>query len=110
MKPLDVCNRFGAAPSMPAAREKVGIALQSLHLRPLNALRHAPGDGTCGWYIWAGEFSSDPEFFSPLHVAHLDAHVPEFTPYIALPPGWRVQLAPGHEDVWFDEGIGDVRG
>jgi hypothetical protein len=25
-----------------------------------------------------------------------------------LPPGWGVQLAPGYEDVWYDEAFLDV--
>ncbi|MGC0237608.1 immunity protein Imm33 domain-containing protein [Arthrobacter sp. SD76] len=29
--------------------------------------------------------------------------VPQKVPYVALPAGWRFVLAPGHEDVWFDE-------
>lgn len=107
---IDVCARFGAAPSRPSSSDEVGIALQTLHLLPLNALRHAPADGTCGWYIWAGDLSNDPEFFSALHVEHLQAHLPKLIPYLDLPPGWRVQLAPGLEDVWFDEGIRNVRG
>lgn len=54
--------------------------------------------------------SKNPEFFSPLHASHVGQHVPDFLPYLALPPGWRVLLAPGHEDVWFDEGVRDARG
>jgi hypothetical protein len=73
-------------------------------------MRHSPSSGTCGWYIWAGDLSDDPDFFSPLHLAHLGKHVPEIIPYLALPPGWRVLLAPGYDDVWFEERARDVRG
>jgi hypothetical protein len=45
------------------------------------------------------------DFFDPLHVSHLDARLPEVVPYLALPPGWRFLLAPGHEDVWYDESL-----
>jgi hypothetical protein len=54
--------------------------------------------------------SRDPEFFSPLHVAHLHEHVPELLPYLGLPPGWRVMLATGHEDVWYEEAVRGVHG
>lgn len=70
----------------------------------MNALRIRPENGTCGWYLWWGdEIGTDSSFFQPLHVHHLDTRCPEILPYLALPPGWRVQLAPDHEDVWFDE-------
>jgi len=29
-------------------------------------------------------------------------------PYLARPPGWRVLLAPGQEDVWYDGTLLDV--
>lgn len=87
----------------PAPTDKVGIALHTLHLLPLNGLRHPPEAGTCGWYIWGGEEPSDaPEFFQPLHVEHLAARCPAALPYLGLPPGYRFLLAPGREDVWFD--------
>lgn len=105
-----VCARFGVALDVPAAGDKVGIALGSLRSRPLHALRHSPGNGTCGWYVWAGDISEAPDFFSPLHVSHLHEHVPELLPYLGLPPGWRVLLAPGHEDVWYEEAVRGVHG
>ncbi|WP_432444553.1 immunity protein Imm33 domain-containing protein [Rhizobium leguminosarum] len=27
---------------------------------PLNGLRHPPEAGTNGWFIWGGEYSTDP--------------------------------------------------
>lgn len=98
-----ICTRFGAAVDLPDPATKVGIALQTRGLFPLNALRHPSEGGTCGWYLWWGDtLTEDPDFFQPLHVSHLRHRCPELLPYLALPPGWRVQLAPGHEDVWYD--------
>ena len=73
---------------------------------PLNGLRHRPVDGTSGWYFWAGELLSDADdFFAPYHLVHLEETRPELLPYLALPPGWRFLIAPGQEDVWFDESL-----
>jgi hypothetical protein len=81
-----------------------GIALHTLTSVPLNALRHPPEHGTCGWYIWGGEtLSDDPTFFKPLHVSHLSEVCPSIVPYLGLAPGWRVLIAPNQEEVWFDE-------
>ena len=100
----DVCRQHAAAyvPALPG--EKLGIALGTLDGRsPLNALRHPPENGTCGWYVWAGEdFPAGDDAFAPLHVAHMPKHCPELLPYVGLGPGWRVLLAPGCVDVWYD--------
>lgn len=69
----------------------------------MNGLRHPPANGTCGWYIWAGEeLSKSADFFQPLHVEHLAERCPLALTFLALPPGWRFLIAPGQEEVWFD--------
>jgi hypothetical protein len=101
----DICKRFGVEPCAAPENLKVGIArnVRAGEL-PINGSRCAPEGDTTGWYIWAGgEMSEDPDFFQPLHVSHLGQWCPSILPYLALPPGWRFQIAPDHEDVWFDE-------
>ncbi|WP_321939105.1 hypothetical protein [Paraburkholderia sp. J8-2] len=98
----NVCHRFGAEYMPPEASQKVGIALGSLENVPLQAVRLTPENGTCGWYIYGGDYSPDADFYQPLHVAHLIERCPTIVPYLALPPRWRVLLAPDYEDVWFD--------
>ncbi len=102
---IDVCERFGSALSQPGEDDRLGVALATLSKVPLNALRHPAKDETCGWYIWGGELSDKPDFFQPLHVHHLIEHAPAIIPYLGLAPGWRVLLAPGHEDVWYDPAL-----
>ena len=102
----EICARHGSEYVPVELAQKVGIALDSLRTLPLNALRHSPEGGTCGWYIWGGEtMSQDPDFFQPLHVAHLSDYCPDLIPFLALSPGWRVLLAPGQTEVWFDRDI-----
>ena len=102
----EICSRFNACFEPVDTDSKVGIALETLHLLPLNALRHAPERDTCGWYIWGGTVLEDREdFFQPLHAMHLTEKCPALIPYLALPPGWRVLLAPGYEDVWYDSSL-----
>ena len=100
-----MCARFQSE-VVPADSElKLGIALATLHLLPLNAVRHKQENGTCGWYIYGGEYSANPDFYQPLHVAHIAEYCPQIISYLALAPGWGVILAPKYEDVWFDERI-----
>ncbi|SRR6266511_1767960 len=99
-----VCARFGASPFPALPGYKVGVARNvGGSILPINGLRHSPSPGTTGWFIWAGgEPSPDDDFFQPVHLEHLAELCPTALPYLALPPGWRFQIAPGHEDVWPD--------
>jgi hypothetical protein len=84
----------------------VGFALsRGPGLLPLNAVRHPPVGRVNGWYIWRGEAVpvEQDDFFSAHHVEHVSELAPGLVPYLALPPGWGVVLAPDYEDVWFDE-------
>ncbi|WP_438872782.1 immunity protein Imm33 domain-containing protein [Paractinoplanes deccanensis] len=100
-----MCRRFGVRPMVPARGSMVGIALsRGPKLVPLNTVRHLPVGSTNGWYVWRGDQRpDDADFFSASHVEHMPEQVPELLPYLALPPGWGVVLAPGYEDVFFDE-------
>jgi hypothetical protein len=98
-----ICQRFSAEVVAPSPAENLGIALSTLDRLPLNAVRHLAVRGSCGWYIWGGEYSTNREFFQPLHVSHLAERCPQIQPYLALAPGWSVVLAPAYEDVWFDQ-------
>lgn len=101
----ELCRRLPAEFFAAPPTCKLGIALNVRHgMLPINGLRHPPSAGTSGWYIWAGEeFSTEADFFKPLHIEHLDGWAPEIKKYLGLPPGWRFLIAPGYEDIWFDE-------
>ncbi|MFE9874647.1 hypothetical protein ACFYON_28860 [Micromonospora sp. NPDC005686] len=107
----DVCRRFAVEPSPPGQRTTVGFALsRPRELEPLNALRHPIVGDSNGWFVWRGAAipQDDDTFFAPLHVEHLEEHTAELVPYLALPPGWGVVLAPAYEDVWYDETLVNV--
>jgi hypothetical protein len=75
---------------------------------PVHGLRHPPERGTSGWYVWTGDFSETPDFFAPWHTSHLVTACPEVAHLLALPPGSRFLIAPGHEDVWEDPSLLDT--
>ena len=100
---LEVCGRYMVSPVPAPAALKVGISLTVRDaVQPINGLRCRPEGDTSGWYIWAGEWSDDPRFFVPLHIAHLDVWCPQAMRFLQLPPGWRFLIAPGYEDAWAD--------
>ncbi len=107
---LRVCQRYGAPFLESPLSMMVGISLNArTGLVPLNGLRHPVQGHTTGWYIWAGEvLSHDPDFFVPLHAAHLVEWCPAVLPYLGLAPGWRFLIAGDYEDVWEDLSLLDI--
>ncbi|WP_438874963.1 immunity protein Imm33 domain-containing protein [Winogradskya consettensis] len=105
-----VCRRLGVPSLRPGPGTITGVALgRATELEPLNAIRHLPVGQSNGWYVWRGGQipQDDDEFFSPVHIEHAKDHFPGLLPYLALPPGFGVILAPGYEDVWQDQGLLD---
>lgn len=100
-----ICEKYGTRPFEAPEDWKAGVATNfEGDLIPINGLRHPPEGNTSGWYLWAGEvWSSDPELWRPVHIAHLREMRPEVLKYLALPPGWRFLIAGDYEDVWYDE-------
>jgi hypothetical protein len=98
------CDCWPSEPNM-----KAGVAIKTIDKLPINGLRHPPHDDTNGWYIWGGEeLSSDPEFFSPLHIRHLLGRSPQIIKLLGLPPGYRFLIAGDYLDVWYDPSLLNV--
>ncbi|MDO4907234.1 hypothetical protein [Neisseria sp.] len=106
---LEICHKYHADFYPSHDHLKVGIAhnVKEKNLYPIHGLRYKPEGDTTGWYIWAGdEFSEDKDFFSPLHVSHINEWRLEIYKFLALPPGYRFLIGEnGYEDVWFDENL-----
>ena len=105
-----VCEKYGVpyCPAEPSS--KLGVADNVTQaLLPINGLRHPETHLTNGWYIWAGEtFSTEPDFFKPLHIEHIQEWCPLAERFLALPPGYRFLVSLDYEDVWFDRSLLDI--
>ncbi|QKJ30364.1 hypothetical protein HQ865_11540 [Mucilaginibacter mali] len=104
-----LCQRYGSIYTESPEYMKIGISLNVKDgIYPIHGLRHPIERDTTGWYIWAGEYSEDPEFFVSLHVIHLNEWCPEVAKFLGLSPGWRFLSAPNYEDVWEDLSLLDI--
>lgn len=101
-----LCTRLGTAPQFVAGTDRLGASRSLLsEVWPVQGVRCPPSGDTCGWFLWAGDFSPDPGFFEPLNVLQaLDAR-PQLAQYLGLPPGWGFIIADGYEDVWQDASL-----
>ena len=110
MQQKAVCDQHGAEFLPPAAGSRVGIAIETLGLQPLNGMRVDPEEGMCGWYLWAGgEPSEADDFYKPLCVEHLADYCPAAISFLAMPPGWRFLTDGNYVEVWHDPALTDVR-
>jgi hypothetical protein len=101
----EICSNYGLEFQRSDLSLKVGVSLSVKdNQQPIHALRHPKDEHTTGWYIWAGEYSEDEDFFKPLHTVHLDEWCPIIMPYLGLPAGTRVLIAEDgkYVDVWTD--------
>ncbi|WP_342617093.1 hypothetical protein [Rhodoferax sp. GW822-FHT02A01] len=103
----EICKLNGHTLLVPEGWTKLGIAFSTLGQMPINGLRIPAEGNTNGWYLWCGgEPSKAEDFYSPLHVEHIDRHLPQVREYLVLPPGYRFLIDDsGHQDVWFDEAL-----
>ena len=104
---LRFCVRYTTQPVASRSHERLGISRDFDPTEyPINGVRYWPESGTCGWYLWSGEeLSRDLNHFVALCVSHFESRHPALSKYLGLPPGWRFLVAPGYEDVWYDEDV-----
>ena len=103
------CRERNAHCQNAPGESKLGLALVTEGSRPMNGLRHPPAADTNGWFIWFGEeLSTAPDFFAPVHTAHVYERYPESIRLLGLAPGYRFILDGTYLDVWFDASLLNV--
>jgi hypothetical protein len=106
-----ICSKYGFNFEASELHLKIGISLNVKGSTDIiHALRHPPEGDTTGWFIWAGDFLEENDFFKPLHVVHLMEWCPLILPYLGLQAGCRVLIAQGgnYVDVWEDKSLLDI--
>lgn len=106
----DICDKYDCEYSPLEKDSIIGISKSVTEgVVPIHGLRHPIEGNISGWYIWAGDYSEDPDFFEPIHTHHLNENCPQIIQYLGLPPGYRFLISDnGYEDVWEDKTLLDV--
>jgi hypothetical protein len=100
-----LCRQYGREFVSCPRGSKLGLARQTLGKMPINGLRHRPTSSTNRWFIRAGDYSSERDFFAPFHTSHLSQRLPQVVRFLGLPPGSRFLLTENNVDVGFDESL-----
>jgi hypothetical protein len=107
-----VCKKYKSLFVLPDKNLMVGISKDLFSGEvPINGLRHLPEGQGSGWFFWTGGEipQDDPKYFKPLHIFHLEEKLPQVLKYLALEPGFRIQIDyQGYEDVWEDKSLLDI--
>jgi hypothetical protein len=101
-----ICKKYNASFCPISPTSMIGVSRNiDGGVLPINGLRHPPVENSNGWFIWAGEYSQDEDFFEAMHTYHLEESHSHLRKYLALPPGWRFLCDGTFEDVWFDKSL-----
>ncbi|MCF8255580.1 MAG: hypothetical protein K9H61_13495 [Bacteroidia bacterium] len=102
-KQKEICSKFNSKWNPINKKLNVWVSL-NLNQNPLNGIRLKTEDGTSGWYIWAGDYSKNKDFFQAILAEHLLQIRPEIINYFGLDTGFRFLLGKdNYEEVWLDE-------
>jgi hypothetical protein len=104
----EVCATNNSSWNPVNKKLRVGVSA-NLDKNPINGLRHPGEKGTTGWFIWAGEYSENSDFFQPMCAEHLLQTRPDIIKYLGLDIGFRFLVDKnGYEDIWYDEKLKNI--
>ena len=100
-----ICDKYGAAFSPPNPEQLTVVSAGVLEGElPIQAVRYPWAEHMSGWIIMSEQYDGNIESLMHHHTYHVTANRPDLAQYIALPFGYRVDLAHG-EHVWFDQKV-----
>lgn len=99
-----VCDQYGAAFRPPRPDKLTVISAGVIEGLPVQGIRYPSPDQMSGWWITTDLYDGNIETLRHEHTYHITAVRPDLAKYLALPDGFRFNLAVA-EDVWFDEKV-----
>jgi len=101
---LDICQKYQSKVIPYAHNEMIAVALASLGKQPIVGERIYPRcDETISWFFHCGEYSSETDFYQPIHIGHLKQWLPEVEDYLCLDYGYKIIIdGKGYQDVWLE--------
>ncbi|TRX74776.1 immunity protein Imm33 domain-containing protein [Pseudomonas mangiferae] len=99
-----ICDLMSSAYRLAPLDAIIGVAVETLNLRPIHGVRVKPEGNESGWYIWGGDYSPNDDFFKPVHQSHMSDLLPFLNPYFALDYGYKfiVNEQDDYVDIWYE--------
>ncbi len=100
------CARFGAAFVPPRPDQLVVLSAGVVEGEPVQGVRYPSPEHMSGWWLTTQRDDGRVASLRREHLHHLTAARPDLAQYLALPHGFRFDLA-AREDVWFDATVAE---
>jgi len=101
------CQELGAEFRAPRLDQLAVISSGVLDGGLWTAVRYPSPPHMSGWWITTDRYDGDITSLTTEHLRHIGAARPEILPYIALPEGYRVDLA-ASPSAWLDQTVLDA--
>ena len=103
----EICERYGATFSPPSPEQLVAQSPNAIaNIGELTGTRWSAPPHMSGWYIYGGDRPQNPADYILEHMFHVTHRRPEFSPLIALPPGFEFRLS-DPPAIWFAKEVAD---
>lgn len=99
-----ICRRYDAGFHPPKPESLVAISEGVFQGDPVQGVRYPSPPHMSGWWITTDRYDGNITSIRTEHLYHLTAARPELARYLALPFGFRFDLA-NAEDVWFEDDV-----
>lgn len=100
-----ICRRYKAEFRPPRPDRLTVVSKGVLEGMPVEGVRYPSPEHMSGWWLTTDEYDGNIESLRHHHTYHVTAARPELAKYLALPEGFRFNLASRTADVWLDETV-----
>ena len=102
-----MCARHGA-PFRPPAPEQLCAVSDGVYAGdPVQGVRYEAPSHMSGWYLTTHRYNGDHTTLKVEHAAHVMAQRPDVAVFLALPPGYRIEVTAKAASAWYDSTVGD---
>ena len=99
-----ICGHFGGSFTPPRPDQLVVISEGVFEGDPVEGVRYPSPAHMSGWWITTDRYNGRPESLRTEHCYHLTAARPDLAGYLALPYGFRFNIAVA-EGAWYDTAV-----
>ncbi len=99
------CKRYGA-PYAPVSDAQLCAVSDGVYEGDaVQGVRYSAPEHMSGWYITTARYNGDHLSLRVEHVAHVVEARPDIAPLLALPPGYRFDIAHASVRAWRDPAV-----